>query len=47
MFKITLDFVGVTLRMFQSLGMLSNSKSNSEFHVHLESLMKFKIINRF
>ena len=25
MFKITLDFVGVTLRMFQSLGMLSNA----------------------
>ena len=37
MFKITLDFVGVTLRMFQSLGMLSNAVNQIvNSHVHLE-----------
>jgi len=36
-FKITLDFVGVTLRMFQSLGMLSNAVNQIvNSHVHLE-----------
>ncbi len=37
MFKITLDFVGVTLRMFQSLGMLSNAVNQIvNSHVHLQ-----------
>lgn len=36
-FRITLDFVGVTLRMFQSLGMLSNAINQIvNSHVHLE-----------
>ena len=47
MFKITLDFVGVTLRMFQSLGMLSNAVNQIvNSHVHLEKFNEIQNNNQ-
>jgi len=45
-FTITVDFVGVTLRMFQALGLLTGSLNNiANSHVHLEKFYELEKTN--